>query len=534
MLLSTLPHIINWFRDGEAGYIADADGLLYLAWSRDIVRHGSLSMTDAIHRPSGPMMHAWILFVPEGWLAHLLGGTMTILGIVWRVLAGIILPIALFYAVRPFTKTAKGAAALAAFLFFDTGLLGGQLLQRNLEIYRDLATGHGGFFNGVPRVLAHLRAPTPALALPFLLLFFRTLDRARRLGTNSSLRVAGIALGFLFHSYFYFATTAFCAMALYWLIDREHRKAIGTILVIGILVAAPAVIMGAWVKGHTSADWLLRTNKFVSVDRFDRAHFLFPRVLMAQWLITTWFVFAKRRDLLYLWLFTGVALILLNQHLITGLDVENFHWSYAYGVSFSLLISLLVLPLLKRIPQWKLVMATVVVLHVLVGFGLRGLETTRSAETNQYRSLLADWKEEGLSLRAQSVVAGPVDLMLVLAGTEDIDPLDCHLVEYSSLATDAERDARLVLNAILTGRPPRETIDQGEHVNELVRARRLRLFDELAIDLNHAIDRFAVSHVIVPVGQSLPTSLAGRARFIKKGRRWELWTIDRQPITTLR
>jgi len=55
MLLSVLPHLINAARSGDAGYVADGDGLLYLAWSRDIVRHGGWSMSDAIHRPSGPM-----------------------------------------------------------------------------------------------------------------------------------------------------------------------------------------------------------------------------------------------------------------------------------------------------------------------------------------------------------------------------------------------------------------------------------------------------------------------------------------------
>ena len=168
-VLSVLPHLVRLATTGEGSYVADGDGLLYLAWSRDVVRHGSLTLTDAIHRPSGPMMHPWLLFVPPALIAHVLGLGAAGLGVVWRLLAGPAVALGLYAVVRPFTRTPRGAAGLAAFLLCDAGLLVGQVLQRQAQALVAIARGSGDLLAGVPQLLPHLRVPTPALALPFFL-----------------------------------------------------------------------------------------------------------------------------------------------------------------------------------------------------------------------------------------------------------------------------------------------------------------------------------------------------------------------------
>ncbi len=95
----------------------------------------------------------------------------------------------------PSRRSARGAAGLSAFLLFDAGLLFGQLVQRQGEILVSVAQGLPEFFADVPRLMPHLRVPTPALALPFFLVHLALAHRARRLGTIGSAVAAGVSLG---------------------------------------------------------------------------------------------------------------------------------------------------------------------------------------------------------------------------------------------------------------------------------------------------------------------------------------------------
>jgi hypothetical protein len=526
MLLSVLPHLINVARRGDAGYVADGDGLLYLAWSRDIVRHGGWSMTDAIHRPSGPMMHAWILFVPEAMLAHVIGVGMTGLGVIWRLLGGAALALGLYAVVRPFAKSPRGASALAAFLLFDAGFLLGQIGQRDVEILRSLAIGSSEFFQTVPRLMAHLRAPTPSLAIPFLLVHYALTHRARRMGTTTAAIAAGVSLGWLFHVYFYYATAAFAGTALAWVLDRGGRRTYAIMIGVGLLVAAPALIAGAWIKAETPPDWLRRTNKLIPVSRFDRARLLLPKVLIAEWLASAWFVFRSRRDLLYLWACTGAGLALANQQVITGRELENFHWTYAYGVTFSLLLGLLIAPWLTRRRGGIALATAIVVVQVVVGFGFRGVEVSRSAETNLYRDVWSRWKSERFAIPPGSVVAGPTNVLFCLGALGEVYPLTCRLVEFSSAATDIERDERLVLNAILIGNDREATAIDGESLTEATKAARRSLFDEIAADPAPWVARYGVTRLLLPAGRSFPAPRAGLARLVAKGQFWDLWTVE--------
>jgi hypothetical protein len=527
MLLATLPHLIGLASTGDAGYIADGDGLLYHSWSRDIVRHGRLAMTDAIHRPSGPMMHPWVLFVPAGLLAHVLGVGATGLGIIWRLLGGAGLALGLYVVVRPFTKTVRGAAGLAAFLLFDAGLLFGQVVQRDIEILISLARGSDGYINSVPRIMPHFRVPTPAMAIPFLLVHYALAHRARRLGTTGSAIAAGVSLGLLFHVFFYFATAAFLATAMAWLLDREGRRTYSLMLAVGTLIAAPALVAGARIKGSTPPDWLHRTDKFVPIGRFDPARLLLPKILIAEWAVAGLIAFRSRRDLLYLWCCTGAGLALANHHVVSGMDLENFHWTFAYGVPFSLLIVLIVLPLSGRVRGWRWIGAGLVALQMVVGISLRGVETLWTQETNEYRALIENWRGEGLSLPEGAVVAGPRMLLLVLGALTEVDPLDSRLVEFSSQATDEERDARLVLNVVLmglTGPEAEAAIEAGDHVSESSAVRRRALLEQISAAPEAWADRFRVTYILVPPGHR-PPAIGLRCKLAKAGRVFDLWRV---------
>ena len=530
--LAVMPHLIRGMRTGDPTYIADGDALLYLAWSRDIVRHGSVTMTDAIRRPSGPMMHPGLLFVPPAWVAHALGLGMTGLGVVWRLLAGPAVALGLYAAVRPFTKTARGAAGLAAFLLFDAGLLLGEVVQREGKILLSLARGSDSYLDGVPRLLPHLRVPTPALALPFLLAHFALVHRARRLATVGPAVVAGVSLGLLFHVYFYFATAATLGTLLAWLLDRGGRRTYAVMLAAGLLLAAPAIIVGAQIKASTPPDWLVRTDKFAPVDRFDPNYLIRPRLLILAWIAAAWVVFRTRRDLLYLWACTGAGLLLVNQHVISGFNLEDFHWSYAYGTALSLLLVLLVLPWLARLGGWRWIAPLVLAVQVAIGFGLRAVEATDSGESNYYLNMLAEWRHEGFSIPPGTVMAGPYDLLLLLGAVEDVDPLAGRLVEFSSATTDEERDERDALDLVLIGlsRDRAEAeIEATTHLTGAQRAYRRKLLDTLAADPVPLVDKFGVRAVVTPAGLRPPAALGDRARRVEAGRAWDLWRVEPPP-----
>ncbi len=528
-VLTLLPHLIRLVRTGDATYVADGDALLYLAWSRDIVRHGGFAMTDAVRRPSGPMMHPWILFVPPAWVAHQLGVGMTGLGILWRLLAGPALALALYAAVRPFTRSARGAAGLAAFLLFDAGLLFGQIIQRSGEILiSSLVSGRGDFFADVPRLMPHLRVPTPALALPFLLAHIALAHRARRLGTTRSALAAGASLGVLFHVYFYFATTAALGTALAWLLDRGGRRTYAVMLCVAAVLAAPAAIEGARIKAKTPSDWLVRTDKFAPIDRWDPGNLILPKLLILEWLAAAWLVFRSRRDLIYMWACTGAGLALSNQHILTGVNLENFHWIYAYGTAFSLLLALLVLPWPSRLRAWRWLAPLLVAVQVALGLGFRAAEAVKSRESNYYLDMLDEWRREPFSIPAGSVVAGPPDLLLLLGAIEDVHPLGGRLVDYSSAIEDDERHERDSLDLALIGFTPEEAaaeVARTHHLSGDERASRRRRFAELAAVPGGAVDEYGVAAIVTPGGRRPPAALGDRARLAERGRTWDLWVV---------
>ncbi len=521
MLLSVWPHVVNLVRSGDASYIADGDGLLYIAWSRDALHHGVWSMTDAVHRPSGPMMHAWPLFVPQALVGHWLGGSVTMLGIVWRALGGGLLAAVLYRFVRPHVRKPNHAFALALFLLFDAGFLVGRLVQYDVESIIDLCRTAPTVFEDVPRLVPQFRAPTPLWALPFLIIHFACVFRARSTGGWRDITLAGISLGLLFHVYFYFATTAFPAIALAILLDRSHRATYARILFIGLIVAAPAVFASMQIKGATPADWLHRTHKFIAAPH----RLILPKVLFAEWLVTAYWVFRSRRELIYLWICTGVGMCLRTHELITGIEIENFHWVFAFGVSFSLMLALLLVKLVRETPRWRIAVIAVLSFQTLCAFTLRTLETTSTRETNQYQRLADDWRAEDVSLAPATVVAGPPNLIFLLAATTEIDPLSGRLVEFSSIATDTELDTRLVLNALLTGRPREETLALGEDVTSETIARREALWTQISADLPTYAANHRVSQVIRANSDvNASPALGSYFQSVHRGKKWTIFT----------
>jgi hypothetical protein len=550
-VLGGLPHALSAWTRGDATFLADTDQLLYTGWTRDVMLRGAWRLVDTLAGPSGPMMHPWALFVPLAQVARGLGVGLRGLPLVWRLVGGAGTALGLYAAVRPSLRDRRVALGVALLLLFDVGLIDGLPGYRAPGMIASLARHSDRYLEGTPRMVAHLRVVAPALVLPFLLLTEGLLVRARSTGSTRWAVAAGASLGLLFHLYFYFWTIVVGGLVLALVLDRKAWRVYATVLAVGLVLGLPAVVAGAQVKASTSPDWLHRTEKFVPVGHFHEL--LIPRVLLAIWLTSAFWVFRQRRDLTVLWCIVGAGLACTNHQVVTGLQIENFHWKIGTGTTFSVLLAALVAPwALERSgrdrasPRALAVLAALVVLQMTVGLALRGVESLRSRESVR---LMAD--DDGLradgiypALPTGAVVAGEPEVVMIVAAVRDVAPLAGRFAEFASRVTDPEFDERLLLNLYLGGLPraaARAAVEQppgtlsweslAVHSPEVAarqRARRRALVEQIWNDPARFAARYGVSHVVLPAATPEPWNALGAVgdvRLVVSGRRWRLWSI---------
>jgi hypothetical protein len=549
--LATLPHAALWLRTGTPAYLPDSDGLLYLAWSRAAVRHGAWHLTDAVHPPGqdGPMMHPWLLFIPPALLAHGLGLGMAGASVLWRVLAGAGVALGLYAAVRPQARRPWPALWAAAFLVCDAGVLFGRIGLRGPELAVAALRGDQPFRAGPPQMMPHLRVVPPALAIPLLLGHYALVLRARIAGRTRRTLAAAVSFGLLFYAYFYFWTMVAVGGLMALALDRRARRLHATVLVLGLTLGAPAVVASAAVQRSTSPDWLWRTDKFVPIGH--HAELLLPRLAIAVWAAAGVVVLRTRNELLYLWCAAGAGLACTNHQVVTGLQIENFHWIAGFGLSLSVLLANLLLAWssgpVSRARAALLVLALTV--QIALAFGLRWQETVRTAESLHWARLDRAARGDRLetAIPPGAVIAGDPEALLWIAALGEGRPLAGRLLDFSARVTDDELDARLLLNLCLQG------IDRAAARRQVDRpagtlsweARARRAPDRAARQRAHRralIDpiwdnpgpwraAFGVTHVIRPAapGSNLTppfsTVLAPHARRIRAGRAWDVWQI---------
>ena len=146
--------------------------------------------------------------------------------------------------------------------------------------------------------------------------------------SRGRLLASGVGFGLLFHVYFYFWTSACLGLALAWLLDAGHRRVYFHTGWIGGLIGLPAIVAGAMLK-KGSPEWLHRTDNFLPIARLSELEF--PKLALVAVPLTFAWVMLRRRDLLHLWALTLAGLLLLNHQVVTGLQIQNFHWTYVWG-----------------------------------------------------------------------------------------------------------------------------------------------------------------------------------------------------------
>jgi hypothetical protein len=559
LAISVLPHLLWWPRLGEPVWIADWDDLGYYLAMGAQAYHGhptELGDPSWIGDGRGINVYSRLQSVPGILVARALGlGPMGV-GLAWRALAGLGVGLAWYLVFEHFVGRPRVAAALALIPMADHGLDHGRLLAEHALVTAKLAAGRPGvLLDSAPVLLAHWRIVNPALGMPYLLLFVWLLARARERPTPARRSAAGLGFGLLFYVYFYYWTAAVPALLLAWILDVGHRRVYLEAGLIGGLAGLPQVVSTALTRRDASPDWPLRVDVFYPVPRFSwpeigKGYVLGVAVLAA---LLAW-ILARRRDLIAPWALAASGLAMLNHQVVTGLQMQNFHYHYVSGPILSLVLLLVLAPTIgdraARSRWWAWGLAAAVLAHFAAGLWLRGIESTRSRASADRMANYQEYREQRLGpgsprLAHGAVMAGAPDFVDFAVVLEDQRPLAHYSLVLSPGTGNAEYDERETLNSILLGvdraafegklrapfvGPGVWSRDRDPITREALILDRLAFYDAIRADPDRALDRYHVRYVALPVGHPAPVGEGWSP--LERGPHQDIW--ERRPPASAR
>ncbi|HEX8203303.1 MAG TPA: hypothetical protein VF590_22695 [Isosphaeraceae bacterium] len=564
LLLAVLPHLVSCWELGQPVWIADWDELgFYLPVGSRAYHDHPASLSDPSHilGPRDINIYSRVQMVPGIIAARVMGLGPLGIGLAWRAWAGLSAGLAWYLVLRRSTPRPAAAAALALVPLGDAGLLHGRLLAEPVALALRLAAGRpGALFDTAPTLLPHWRIVNPALGMAPLLLYVWLLLRARERPDGGRLIAAGLGLGLLFYVYFYYWTAAVPGLLLAFALDPGCRWIYARIGLIGVLVGLPEVVSSIGTRRQAAPDWPARVDVFYPVPRFTwptlGRGYLLELLVLAACLV---WIRARRRDLIGPWSLAVAGLAMVYHHVVTGLQMQNFHFHYVSGPILSLVLLLIAAPGLSGHVEasrgWALGLWCLVVLHLALAVGFRALEATRSgaprANLATYRKYRAQRIGAGSPrLDDGAVVAGAADFIDFAVVLENQRPLAGYSLVLSPSADDAEVDERETLNQYLLGcdrpafaaqlgaldraaaaeqaRGPRVGPGFWSRVRDpRSRARmiaaRLACYDAIRADPTAALNRWRVRHLALPTGQEPPPDAGGDWTLLQRGPFWWVW-----------
>jgi hypothetical protein len=242
---------------------------------------------------------------------------------------------------------------------------------------------------------------------------------------------------------------------------------------------------------------------------------------------------------------------------LTGLNIENYHWLYVWGPCGSLLLLLLIVELLpRRRPYAQLALAGLLIICMAdasLGLALRVAESLKAKTALKLVTACHEYQlqriDSGVDRFAPNcTAAGDLQFTNFASILENQRPLDNYWVFLSPQVTDAEWDQRVALNCYLLGwdRTAFEAeqraafqlkADGGgwgpwtRDVNDSNRRieSRLEAFDGVAKDPESALRRFGVRYVGLRTGAPPAYLATGKWTCIQEGPVWQVWERPDQP-----
>ena len=539
-LISALPNLISAFQSGSPVWIADNDEVLYACLTSQSYLHHPWQLSDPALPPGqGQVSYPWIVFAPGILVAKVLrtgpGPVMFLL----RIWAGISIGALWFLLVEEFVRKKWLAASCAIFFLFDAGALQIRPIIRPLLISFALLRGKGEeLFADFPRLDPEWRVMSPALNLGFALLYLLLLQRARRNPSPIAIFAAGMALGLVIWSYFYFWTACMLALALCFLLDSGHRALYAKVGALGLIVGSPALVSSYLLKHATSHDWLWRSDLLLPVPRFGPFGFSrLPALLIVVGFFVAW---RHRRDLIPLWAVSASALALQYSVFLTGIEVEGKHWQYLWASTLTLMALLVLIGLVGHAHRWlHYLLLLFIILECGIGLSLRAVETLRTKQSTEltaaYRSVQAQLASNA-PLHEDAVIAGDKEFMDSTQILGPYRPLSDYVLQYSPATTDYDLYEREALNAFLLGVPRGVFLEQKrdyfigargrERRDPAVRDARLQsvaeTFDRIALEPAPAIRKYEVRYLAVRRSSPLRPNIGPDWKTVQTGD-WQIW-----------
>jgi len=324
---------------------------------------------------------------------------------------------------------------------------------------------------------------------------------------------------------------------------------------------------------------MIRSDKFLPIPHFSELLSV-PRVSIFLLAVCVIWVLCRRRDLLYLAGITLAGGFLLNHQVITGLQIENWHWFYVFGPSLNLLSLLLLFGafwhrdtgarISKNLLGWALVAVVAV-----TGVWIRVAEATRSGRSARIAEAVRQYQDQragdGVPRMVSNAVLGGDPFFVEAASiAENLRPLSGYIVLLSGTVDDTEWDSRVALNAYLRGLNREEFADEertwldknawgpwaprrGDTGGKELLRKRLASWDVVQANPEEALERFRVRYLALPAkgrtqhldprreqagdeknhpARQLPAEertqhLKGHWTLIQSGPFWEIWERDR-------
>jgi hypothetical protein len=561
MLLATSPHLATFARFGSVDYLADGDDVFYLAVAR-IPYYGENALRDpfAGKWEHVPCLDAWGLFVPLAKLTAFLGLSSIRMNLVWRVFGGTMLGFSVYFLFRRLYSHSNNpwswALASTLLCLADSGFVQGRLLIQDFTFLKYILNGTTPLLKA--DALGQYRVVTPLLNLPFLFLLAGVLSPSAR--KNRRLILLGVVcLGLSLLLYFYFWTAAVFTLSVYLVLQllrawrQPQKRAVklaeakitAMVLAGGILVGIPQVYSNYRTFSSPAAKPILA--------RLNKGYYFPPgSPVRRMYLGNTWalaklglgaaaILLLGLHELEVLWWFTFAGYALANSALLTGLEFENFHWSYVHAPFGEILVIAAVCFVLDRTSfAWtarKLFWVLPISL-LTVAFVWRPYEALRAPEAAWNSRVLQDLRELQPALAkldSNCVLVGPreakIALLFTQCGQLYFDPYT-----NQSFISDEEVNQRHALNGWLQGLNSQQydsSAGTGSFAGGInsepqwqsarVRETRVKIFNELLKDSKpQLLERFRPNILLIPATSPVPDR-AGPWLLIQKTSQWSLW-----------